>query len=177
MLLGFTIPVVHRRADRLADERPGLAEVFEHRFRPLSAGIAVPVFAFFSAGVAVGGARGLGGMLTDTVALAIIAALVFGKPVGILAATWFTTRIARIRLARGLRWVDLLGVGMLGGIGFTVSLLVTELAFPGGGLEHDHAKAAILTASLLAAVFASTVLIARNRHYRKLAARENRAGG
>uniref|UniRef100_UPI00249BD7C3 Na+/H+ antiporter NhaA n=1 Tax=Pseudomonas sp. PS02285 TaxID=2991441 RepID=UPI00249BD7C3 len=52
VLLGFTIPVLHRRRDHTPDTEPGLAEVFEHRFRPLSAGVAVPVFAFFSAGVA-----------------------------------------------------------------------------------------------------------------------------
>ena len=169
VLLGFTIPVRHRRNDQAGQNGPGLAEQFEHRFRPLSAGFAVPMFAFFSAGVAIGGLGGFASTLTDRLALAIIAALVLGKPVGILTTTWVMTRLARIRLDPTLRWVDLAGVGLLGGIGFTVSLLVTELTFPAGSAQYDHAKVAILTASLLAAGIGSIVLTARNRHYRQIA--------
>ena len=172
VLLGFTIPVRHRRGDRLGDDEPGLAEQFEHRFRPLSAGFAVPVFAFFAAGVAIGGLDGLGSTLTDPLALAIIAALVLGKPVGVLATTWATTHLTRAKLDPALRWGDLLGVGLLAGIGFTVSLLVTELTFPAGSPENDHAKVAILAASLLAAGLASIVLVPRNRRYREIAAQE-----
>ena len=72
VLLAFTVPV-----------RGGAAERFEHRFRPISAGVAVPVFAFFAAGVTVGGFSGLADSLTDTVALGIVAALVLGKAIGI----------------------------------------------------------------------------------------------
>lgn len=172
VLLGFTVPVLHRRRDQVPDTEPGLAEVFEHRFRVLSAGFAVPVFAFFSAGVAIGGLEGFVSALTDPLSLAIIAALVLGKPVGILATTWIMTRVARIKLDPALRWVDLAGVGLLAGIGFTVSLLVAELTFASDSTEHDHAKVAILTASLLAAGIASVVLTARNRRYRRIAEQE-----
>lgn len=172
VLLGFTIPVLHRKNDRGDENGPGLTEQFEHRFRPISAGFAVPVFAFFSAGVAIGGVDGFVSALTDPLALAIIAALVLGKPVGILATTWIMTRIARIKLDPALRWVDLAGVGLLAGIGFTVSLLVAELTFVSDSTEHDHAKVAILTASLLAAGIASIVLTARNRRYRRIAEQE-----
>ena len=75
------------RATRPAGPGPGLAEHFEHRWRPLSAGVAVPVFAFFAAGVAVGGG-GLGAALTDAITIGIIAGLVAGKTVGIMGATW-----------------------------------------------------------------------------------------
>ena len=60
VLLGFAIPVKRSKASGGPEAGPGLAEIFEHRFRPISAGIAVPVFAFFSAGVAIGGWQGLG---------------------------------------------------------------------------------------------------------------------
>ncbi|MCK3771056.1 Na+/H+ antiporter NhaA [Microbacterium aerolatum] len=172
VLLGFTIPVLHRRRDGVADTEPGLAEVFEHRFRPLSAGFAVPVFAFFSAGVALGGLEGFLSALTDPVTIGIVLALVVGKPVGIVAVTWLTTRIRGIRLDPALRWIDLVGVSLLAGIGFTVSLLVTELSFTAADPHHDHAKVAILLASVLAAAIASILLTSRNRRYRRIAQAE-----
>lgn len=171
-LLGFTIPVRHRRRDQIPDTEPGLAEVFEHRFRPLSAGFAVPVFAFFSAGVALGGLDGFLSALTDPVTIGIVVALVAGKPIGILLATWLTTRVRGIRLDPALNWIDIIGVGLLAGIGFTVSLLVTELSFNPADTHHDHAKVAILLASIIAAAIASVLLATRNRRYRRLALAE-----
>lgn len=168
--LGFTIPVTHRKSTPIPDGTPGLAIEFEHRFRPLSTGIAVPVFAFFSAGVAIGGAEGFVAAISDPVAIGILAGLVLGKPLGITVATWLITRLRGIRLDPALRWIDIFGVGILAGIGFTVSLLVTELSFSADDAHHDHAKVAIFTASLVAALLASVVLTARNRHYRRVAA-------
>ena len=182
VLLGFTIPVTRHHdaetpddetlGDETPDDEPGLAEVFEHRFRPLSAGIAVPIFAFFSAGVAIGGIDGFRSALGDPVTIGIVVALVAGKPIGILTTTWLTTRIRGIQLDPALRWLDLIGVGLLAGIGFTVSLLVTELSFPETSPHHDHAKVAILIASTTAAALASIVLTARNRAYRQIAEAE-----
>ena len=167
VLLGFTIPVLHKKAVRADEDGPGLAEVFEHRFRPLSAGIAVPIFAFFSAGVAIGGPEGLGSAFSDPVLIGIVLGLVIGKPLGIAAATWIITRIRRINLDPSLQWVDIIGVGLLAGIGFTVSLLVAELSFSVDDPHHDHAKVAILTASVGAAALASVLLGLRNRRYRR----------
>ncbi|BEH01837.1 Na+/H+ antiporter NhaA [Brooklawnia propionicigenes] len=172
VLLGFTIPVLHRRRDRVDEAAPGLAELFEHRFRPLSAGFAVPVFAFFSAGVALGGAEGFVSALTDPVTIGIVVALVAGKPLGIVLMTWLATRVRGIRLDPDLKWIDIAGVGLLAGIGFTVSLLVTELSFSASDPAHDHAKVAILLASVLAAAIASVLLTVRNRRYRRIAEAE-----
>jgi len=80
--------------------------------------------------------------------------------------------VTKIRLHPALRWVDLLGVALLAGIGFTVSLLIAELSFPAGSAEGDDAKIAIMIASVLAALIASGILIARNRRYRQIAAEE-----
>ncbi|MGL3151698.1 Na+/H+ antiporter NhaA [Microbacterium sp. A82] len=169
VLLGFTIPVLHKKTARAADAGPGLAEVFEHRFRPISAGVAVPVFAFFSAGVAIGGVDGFISAFEDPVVIGIMLGLLLGKPIGITLATWLVTRIRRVTLDPSLRWIDLTGVGLLAGIGFTVSLLVAELSFSSGSEHHDHAKVAILTASVVAALLASIVLGIRNRRYRQRA--------
>jgi len=166
VLLGFAVPVLRSKADG-PEAGPGLAEVFEHRSRPISAGVAVPLFAFFSAGVSVGGWEGLGSALGGPVAVGIILALVLGKPMGILGTAWLLTRATKARLDPSFTWIDIFGVAVLAGIGFTVSLLVAELSFGHGSIHDDHAKVGILSASLLAALLATVVLRARNRHYRK----------
>ena len=79
VLLGFAVPVIRSQAAGGPDAGPGLAEHFEHRIRPISAGFAVPAFAFFAAGVTVGGLSGLVDSLTDRVAIGIVAGLVVGK--------------------------------------------------------------------------------------------------
>jgi NhaA family Na+:H+ antiporter len=157
VLLGFAVPVVRRREG----PGPGLAEHFEHRWRPLSAGVAVPVFAFFASGVTVVGG-GLGAAFTDAITWGIIAGLVTGKTVGVLGATWLVQRVTRAQLSEDLAWSDVLGLALLSGIGFTVSLLIGELAFGTGSAADDHVKIGVLAASLLAAVLATVVLRYRN---------------
>jgi NhaA family Na+:H+ antiporter len=168
VLLGFAVPVA-RRAE---GPGPGLAEHFEHRFRPLSAGFAVPVFAFFAAGVSVAGAGGFGAALADPVTLGVLVGLVAGKTVGVLCSTWLVQRFTGARLAEGLSWWDVLGLAQLAGVGFTVSLLIGELAFGAGSPRDDHVKIGILAGSLLSALLATVVLRIRNRHYRRLCAEE-----
>ncbi|MGH3585342.1 MAG: Na+/H+ antiporter NhaA [Pseudonocardia sp.] len=170
VLLGFTVPVIRRAPG----PGPGLAEHFEHRIRPLSAGVAVPVFAFFAAGVSVVGTGGLGASLGDSVTVGIAVGLVAGKAVGVLGSTWLVQRFTHARLADGLGWWDVLGLALLAGIGFTVSLLIGELAF-GAGTERDgHVKIGVLLGSLISALLATVVLRARNRYYRALCAEEER---
>jgi Na+:H+ antiporter, NhaA family len=168
VLLAFTVPVVRSEAAGGPDAGPGLAEHFEHRIRPISAGIAVPVFAFFSAGVAVGGLSGLTESVTDSVAVGIAVGLVLGKAIGITGATWLVSRFTRAELDEHLGWPDVLGLSLLGGIGFTVSLLITELAYGMGTDTYDHAKVGILTGTLLAALLATVVLRLRNRRYKRI---------
>ncbi|MEU4678572.1 Na+/H+ antiporter NhaA [Micromonospora sp. NPDC023737] len=168
--LAFTVPVLRRKAG----PGPGLAEHFEHRFRPLSAGLAVPVFAFFAAGVSIAGAGGLGATLTDSVAMGVIVGLVVGKAVGVFGATWLVQRFSRARLAEGIDWWDVFGLALLAGVGFTVSLLIGELAFGTGSERDDHTKIGVLLGSVLAALLATVVLRARNRHYRRLCTVEER---
>jgi NhaA family Na+:H+ antiporter len=173
VLLAFTVPVVRSQAAGGPDAGPGLAEHFEHRFRPLSAGVAVPVFAFFAAGVTVGGLSGLTDSLTDTVALGIVAALVLGKTFGITAATWLVSRFTRAELDDDLSWWDVVGLALLGGIGFTVSLLIGELAFGAGSVRDGHAKVGVLVGTVAAALLATVLLRLRNRIYRRMAVRES----
>jgi NhaA family Na+:H+ antiporter len=174
VLLAFTVPVVRSAAAGGPDAGPGLAEHFEHRIRPISAGVAVPVFAFFSAGVAVGGLSGLGASLGDSIAIGIMVGLVAGKAIGITAATWLVSRFTRAQLDEHLGWPDVVGLALLGGMGFTVSLLITELAYGAESESYDHAKVGILAGTLLAAVLAAVILRLRNRRYKGMYLEEQR---
>ncbi|MEZ0357409.1 Na+/H+ antiporter NhaA [Mycobacterium sp. SA01] len=174
VLLGFAVPVLRSEAAGGPEAGPGLAEHFEHRMRPVSAGFAVPVFAFFAAGVTFGGYDGLITALSDPIAMGIVAGLVVGKTVGVFGTTWVLAAVTRARLDSALRWVDVFGMSMLAGIGFTVSLLIGELAYDPGSERQDVVKVAVLVGSLLAALLASIVLRLRNRHYRLVWELENR---
>lgn len=164
VLLGFTVPVIARNPEA----KRGLAEHFEHLVRPISAGIAVPIFAFFAAGVSLGGWSGITGALRDPITLGIILGLVVGKTVGISGSTWLLARFTRASLDDDLAWTDVIGMAMLAGIGFTVSLLIGELAFGSDPSAHDHMKVGVLFGSVLAALLATIVLRARNRVYRRI---------
>ncbi|ANZ40602.1 Na+/H+ antiporter NhaA [Lentzea guizhouensis] len=168
VLLGFAVPVIRKKGSG-----PGLAEHFEHRFRPISAAVVVPVFAFFAAGVTVGGFGGLVTSLVDPVALGIVLALVFGKTIGITGATYLVSRFTKAELDHDLTWTDVIGLALLGGIGFTVSLLIGDLAFGAGSESDEHAKIAILVGSLLAGMIAAVILRARNRVHRRICAEES----
>jgi NhaA family Na+:H+ antiporter len=112
--------------------------------------------------------------LQDPVAVGVIAALVIGKAVGVFGTTFLVTKTTRASLDPSTSWIDLFGLALLAGIGFTVSLLIGELSFGSGSAHNDHAKVAILAGSLISALLAAIVLKARNRRYRLVAAEEAR---
>lgn len=142
------------------------ADRLDHRLRPLSAAVCVPVFAFFSAGVTL---TGIGAdVLAQPVTIAVIIGLVVGKPVGIYAGARLTVRFTRASLDPALRWADVLTVGVLGGLGFTVSLLISELAFAHEPAIMLEAKTGVLAASAIAALASAALLIARGRAHRDL---------
>jgi len=174
VLLGFAVPVIRSRAAGGPKAGRGLAEHFEHRFRPISAGVAVPIFAFFTAGVAVGGFSGLTEALTDRVALGIILGLVVGKTIGIFGTTYLLARFTHANLDEDLTWLDVLGVSVLAGIGFTVSLLIGDLAFGDSGDRDEAVKVGVLTGSLVASILAAVILRQRDRAYRLIREKETR---
>jgi len=163
VVLGFTVPVLGRHA---------CAERFEHRLQPISAGVAVPVFAFFAAGVTVGGLAGLADGLRHPVTVGVMAGLVLGKPLGVFITTFLLAKFTRATLDDGLAWRDVLGVALLAGIGFTVSLLIGELAFGYGTVTGADAKIGVLVGSLVAGALAAVVLVSRNAAHRRIHRRE-----
>jgi NhaA family Na+:H+ antiporter len=155
------------------DELESPAERLEHRIRPWSAGLAVPVFAFFSAGVTIVGLD-LGTVVADPAARGIVLGLTVGKFVGIFVTSYLVVRFTRAELAPPLRWGDIAGVSLVAGVGFTVSLLIAELAFEESAAQLDAAKLAVLVGSLVSASLASILLTLRARAYRALDDAESR---
>jgi NhaA family Na+:H+ antiporter len=113
-------------------------------------------------------------LLFSPVSVGIIVALVVGKTVGVVVATWLITRLPGLSLPRGMAWIDLVGIALLAGIGFTVSLLIGELSFGLGTVFGDEAKLGILVGSVVAALLAAVILGSRNRYYRSVAEDEAR---
>lgn len=157
VLLGLLTRV---RPDDDEDYAPALR--LEHRLQPWSAGFCVPVFALFAAGVPVG-ADALREVFTAPVPLAVMAGLLFGKIVGILGFAWLAITITPACRPRGLSWRDMAAVSMLGGVGFTVSLLIAELSLADQPEVLDAAKAAVLIASATASLIGAALLLRRGR--------------
>ncbi|MFF2014199.1 Na+/H+ antiporter NhaA [Streptomyces sp. NPDC058195] len=155
------------RCTRREGEAHSPGERIEHLVRPLSAGLAVPLFALFSAGVALSGGA-LAHIFTRPETLGVVLGLVVGKTVGIFGGTWLAARFSKAELNKDLAWADVFAVATLAGIGFTVSLLIDELAFAGDQNTINEVKAAVLFGSLTAAVLATVLLKLRVRKYRTL---------
>jgi Na+:H+ antiporter, NhaA family len=164
-IAGVLLGVLTRvRADPGEDEAPALR--LEHRLQPWSAGVCVPLFALFAAGVPIG-ADALGAVVTEPIGQAVIAGLLLGKVIGIFGFSYLAVKVTPACRPRGLGWRDVLAVSMLGGVGFTVSLLLAELSLDGA--EVESAKAAVLLASAAAALLAAALLAGRNRTHRRRA--------
>ncbi|GAB3117395.1 Na+/H+ antiporter NhaA [Streptomyces calidiresistens] len=162
-IAGVAIGMLLRSTPR-EGEKHSPAEHIEHIVHPWSAGLAVPVFALFAAGVAIS-AETITGLPQQPEALGVVLGLFLGKIVGIFGASWVMVKLTRVNLNPALKWADIAGASMLAGIGFTVSLLIAELAFTEDMALQENVKAAVLLASLLAAVGASIVLGMRNRQH------------
>ncbi len=133
---------------------PPLHEL-EHALHPWVVFAVMPLFALANAGVPLGG--GLAAALTSPVSLGIVAGLVLGKQIGVTLFAWLAVKSGLSELPRGITWRHVYGAGWLAGIGFTMSLFITDLAFPESPLV-DAAKLGILAASLIAGVVGWTIL-------------------
>jgi Na+:H+ antiporter, NhaA family len=132
----------------------------EHLLHPWTSWMVIPIFALANAGVPIRGAS-LGEAVSSGVTLGVVAGLVLGKMLGVTVFTWLATRTGITRLPEGVGWRQLVGVAALAGIGFTVSLFITSLAFQTPAVQ-DAAKVGILAASLLAGLLGA-LLLGRSR--------------
>jgi NhaA family Na+:H+ antiporter len=145
VVVAFAIPLARRSA-----EEPSLLEQLEEGLHPWVAFAVLPLFAFANAGVSLQGVS-LGSLL-EPIPFGIAAGLFVGKTVGIFAATWLAVAVGLGVRPEGATWTQIAGVGMLGGIGFTMSLFIGMLAFP------DPAQAAPLRLGVLAGSLVSAVV-------------------
>ncbi|GGV36529.1 Na(+)/H(+) antiporter NhaA [Actinomadura cremea] len=152
--LGLLTPV-----SPIGDERESAGGRLEHRLHPFSAGLIVPLFALAAAGISVGS---FDDALTDPLAHGVFFGLLVGKFAGVLGGTWLAVRLGLGTLPTGVSWGDVVPVAVLGGIGYTVSLLVAQLATDDAATA-ETASTAVLAASLLASIIAVVLLRRRSR--------------
>lgn len=154
ILLGLLTPVRQRRGERVS-----AGERLEHRLHPLSAAVAVPIFAVGAAGIPL---AAVSDAVTDEVAVGVFFGLLVGKVVGIFGGARLAVRLGFGALPESVGWGDVLPVAVLGAIGYTVSLLIAQLALPDPGAQ-ERAAAAVLVASVLASLVAIVLLRRRSR--------------
>jgi NhaA family Na+:H+ antiporter len=154
----------------------GPVERFEHWWRPLSAAVAVPLFALLSVGISVSG-DALSAALDDPAARGVFVGRLVGKTVGIFGGAYVLTRLTAARLNPDLAWADVFGVALLAGIGFAVPLLVSDVTFGAGTPRDDRVTVGILATALVAAAAGGLWLRLRHRHYERLHVDENRDDG
>jgi NhaA family Na+:H+ antiporter len=150
------------RLQFLLSESVPMVDRLQTRLHPFSAYVVLPVFALANAGVVLDGGV-LREAVGSTIALGITLGLVVGKPLGIVLASLLAVRLGLGRLPDGTGWRMLTGLGAVGGIGFTVSLFIAGLSFPGEELLTSEAKIGILAGSLLSAVVGVTLLLLATR--------------
>ncbi|MCW2736250.1 Na+/H+ antiporter NhaA [Nocardioides sp.] len=144
----------------LLKESVSVVERLQSTLHPVSSYVVLPVFALANAGVELGA---IGKVFTDPIGLGIVLGLVVGKPLGIFVASFVAVRLGLGRLPESTTWSMIFGLGAVGGIGFTVSIFIAGLSFPGADLLTEEAKIAILLASLFAAAVGVALLMAATR--------------
>ena len=149
-VMGLLAPVVHNARGFSVNKK------LEEWFLPVSTFIVVPIFAFASAGVVLSTAS-FDNPNTGSVMAGVVGGLVFGKLIGITGASWLMVKFGGASLPEGIRWLQIAGVALIAGIGFTVSIFITELAFD-DQVFQDLAKISIFIASALAALLGVTLL-------------------
>lgn len=148
-----------RRASLFVRESVSVAERLETLIHPFSSFIILPLFALANAGIELS-PDGIRDASTSSVTLGIVLGLVVGKTVGVTLFAWFAVRFGISPLPRGVTWPQMIAVSMLAGIGFTVALFITGLAFEGEELEvfDSQARMGILLASLIASILGAVLL-------------------
>ncbi|MFM2486503.1 Na+/H+ antiporter NhaA [Celerinatantimonas yamalensis] len=142
VLLGFMIPL------RIKGHNHSPLERLEHSLHSVSGYIILPIFAFANAGINLIDAESV---FHISLSLGVMLGLFLGKPIGIFGASWLAIRLGAAKLPQGTRMLQLFATAVLAGIGFTMSIFITSLAFPGMDVQIDQARLAILMGSFFAA--------------------------
>ncbi len=153
---GSLSPPAARRASFEVRERVSVADRLANLLHPWTSFVIIPIFALANAGVELS-SDSVEAALSSPVTLGIVLGLVLGKLVGVGSFTWLAVRLGWCELPRGATWSKILGIGGVAGIGFTVSLFITNLAFSSPAII-DQAKIGILVASTIAALAGAAIL-------------------
>jgi NhaA family Na+:H+ antiporter len=161
----ITMEELDRLRFLLRESVPVVARL-QTRLHPFSSYVVLPVFALANAGITFEDGV-LAEALHSRVTLGVVAGLLLGKVTGITLATWLAVRSGLGRLPTATTWPVMVGLGMVGGIGFTVALFITGLSFPGAEHLVADAKAGVMGASVLAAVMglAYLMVVTRTREH------------
>ena len=154
-------------------EKTPRAARYHDKLQPLSALVALPIFALFATGVHFESLTFA--LVVSPVVVGIIVALVVGKPVGIMLVAWLSTHVGGLRMPKGLRVRDLFPAACACGIGFTVSFLIASLAYKNPELSAE-ARFGVLLASLVAASISGVLLSRQSKRYAALDAAKKAAG-
>jgi NhaA family Na+:H+ antiporter len=158
VLLAFVIPLHHSSAQ--GDHETSPLQRLEHGLAPLSAFLVLPVFGFANAGVSL---AGLGTYVFDPVTIGVALGLLLGKQLGVFGSVWLVIKTGLAQRPPGASLVQIYGVAVLCGIGFTMSLFIGELAFAGMEQKETATKIGVLVGSGIAAVFGALVLLLTGR--------------
>jgi Na+:H+ antiporter, NhaA family len=151
VLAAFAIPV--RKTPGAPDAEDSVLHRMEHALAPVVSFLIVPLFGFANAGVSLSGSA----KVTDTLPLAIMSGLFFGKQFGIFSSVFCAVKLGLAAKPAHASWMQIYGVALLCGIGFTMSLFIGGLAF-GSGAQMDEVKMGVLAGSLLSAIAGWLVL-------------------
>ncbi len=164
VLVGLLTP-----ARSMFGERSPRAERYADKLQPFSALLALPIFAFFATGVHFDAITPM--LLVSPVVIAIIVALVVGKPLGIMIVAWVSTHLGSLKMPKGLRVRDMFPAAVACGIGFTVSFLIASLAYTNAELSAE-ARFGVLIASLIAAAISGVLLSRQSKRFELATANE-----
>jgi NhaA family Na+:H+ antiporter len=149
-------PAAARETTRIARQSVPQLEWLEHMLHPWTSFMIVPLFALANAGIRLTG-DAVADAAGSTVAIGVFVGLVVGKPFGIASAAWLASRTGLAALPEGVSWRQLIGVAALGGVGFTVSIFITALAFDDAALASE-AKVGVFAASIAASLIGAGLL-------------------
>lgn len=159
--LGLIAPIASRPS------ASSIAKRLEDFFLPISTFIILPLFAFANAGIILS-AQAFNNSTSLSVMAGIILGLVAGKMLGIVGASWLIIRFGKAELPAETNWQHIIGVGFIAGIGFTVSIFITELAFSSNNLLTESAKIGIFIASIISAFLGSFILATAKKSKQKI---------
>lgn len=154
VLLALTIPI--KASPGRPDDTNSPLHRLEHTLHPYVAFLIVPIFGFANAGVSLAGINAAA--MLSSVPLGITLGLFLGKQIGVFGFAWLTIRLGFAELPANATWLQLYGVALLAGIGFTMSLFIGLLAFPNSQLLQDQTKIGVLAGSLISGVAGWLVL-------------------